>query len=289
MRERVARSRQLVARGRKVAVVARVMKISRQAIYRTPKRRADPGPRPVSGAVDTAIVEVAKENPTDGTRMVAALASREIGKPISRKRAQRVMRQERLLQRHRPLYRRKRPGFFRVERPDQLWHMDMTSIWTAEHGWCYLNAIVDCCTREIPAFALDIRCRKQEALAVVEAGLAAHGVGDEGLVLGTDNGTAYTSRGFRARLSELGITHRRGGYRDPESQAFIESWFGMLKRREVWRHDYETLDDARAGIERYVTSYHHRPHQFLGYRTPKEVRQTWEDAQAGERLRNQAA
>ena len=289
MRERVARSRQLVARGRKVAVVARVMKISRQAIYRTPKRRADPGPRPVSGAVDTAIVEVAKENPTDGTRMVAALASREIGKPISRKRAQRVMRQERLLQRHRPLYRRKRPGFFRVERPDQLWHMDMTSIWTAEHGWCYLNAIVDCCTREIPAFALDIRCRKQEALAVVEAGLAAHGVGDEGLVLGTDNGTAYTSRGFRARLSELGITHRRGGYRDPESQAFIESWFGMLKRREVWRHDYETLDDARAGVERYVNRYHQRPHQFLGYRTPKEVRKTWEDAQSAEALRNQAA
>ena len=102
----------------------------------------------------------------------------------------------------------------------------MTSIWTAEHGWCYLNAIVDCCTREIPAWALDIRCRKQEALAVVEAGVAAHGIDGDQLVLGTDNGTAYTSRGFRARLQELGITHRRGGYRDPESQAFIESWFG---------------------------------------------------------------
>jgi putative transposase len=85
------------------------------------------------------------------------------------------------------------------------------------------------------------------------------------------------------------ITHRRVGYRDPESQAFIESWFGMLKRREVWRHDYETLEDARAGVERYVTRYHHRPHQFLGYRTPKEVRKTWEDAQETQALRNQAA
>ncbi|MFN8164315.1 MAG: DDE-type integrase/transposase/recombinase [Solirubrobacterales bacterium] len=58
----------------------------------------------------------------------------------------------------------------RVERPDQLWHMDMTSIWVAEHGWCYLNAIVDCCTREIPAFGLDLRCRRQEAEAVVDRG-----------------------------------------------------------------------------------------------------------------------
>src|SRR4051794_23293674 len=28
------------------------------------------------------------------------------------------------------------PGSSRVERPDQLWHLDMTSIWVAEHGWC---------------------------------------------------------------------------------------------------------------------------------------------------------
>ena len=101
------------------------------------------------GTVDRAIARVAKANPTDGTRMVAALTSREISRPISRKRAQRVMRAEGLLQRHRPSGRRRRPGHFRVERPDQLWHMDMTSVWVAEHGWCYLNAAIDCCTREI--------------------------------------------------------------------------------------------------------------------------------------------
>ena len=33
----------------------------------------------------------------------------------------------------------------------------------------------------------------------------------------------------RLALSALGIAHRRGGYRDPESQAFIESWFRYLK------------------------------------------------------------
>ena len=49
-------------------------------------------------------------------------------------------------------------------------------------------------------------------------------------------------------LGELGITRRRGGYRDPESQAFIESWFSKLKERCVWRHEFETLDDARAAV-----------------------------------------
>jgi len=80
-----------------------------------------------------------------------------------------------------------------------------------------------------------------------------------------------------ARLAELGIRHRRGGYRDPESQAFIESWFGKLKEREVWLNEYETLDDARRGIGGYVDLYHHRSHSGLNYRTPHEVARTWED------------
>jgi hypothetical protein len=46
--------------------------------------------------------------------------------------------------------------------------------------------------------------------------------------------------------------HRRGGYRDPESQAFIESWFSKLKQRCIWREEFEALDEAREKIGRYV-------------------------------------
>src|SRR3989442_155104 len=120
--------------------VARMAGVRQRAIDRTPKPRRPPQRRPPSGQVEEAIVEVAKANPSDGTRMVAALTSRRLGRPVNRKRAQRVMREQRLLQRHRPLRRRRRPGFFRVERPDQLWHLDLSSIWVAEHGWTYLNA-----------------------------------------------------------------------------------------------------------------------------------------------------
>jgi putative transposase len=219
---RVARSRELAAQGRPVAVVARVAGITRQAIYRRPKRPPAGRRRPL-GAVDHVVLDVARANPTDGTRMVAALAGRELRAPVNRKRVQRLMREHALLQRRRSEGRRRRPGFFRVERPDQLWHLDMTSIWVAEHGWTYLNAAIDCCTREITGWALDVRCRAPEAIAVVERAALERGVDPGRLTLGTDNGSAFTSRAFRRRLAELGITHRRGGYRDPESQAFIES------------------------------------------------------------------
>ena len=81
-------------------------------------------------------------------------------------------------------------------------------------------------------------------------------------------------------MRELGITHRRGGYRDPESQAFIESWFGRLKRREVWCNEYETLEEARLAIGSYVDGYHDRPHSMMAYRTPNEVAASWREAQS---------
>src|SRR5437667_12067207 len=102
------------------------------------------------------------------------------------------MREHKLIQRRRPLERRKRPGFFRVCRPRQLWQLDMTSVWVAEHGWTYLMAIVDCCTREIVAFELSLRCRADEAIAVVERAAAVYGIEPGELTLGSDNGSAFT-------------------------------------------------------------------------------------------------
>lgn len=294
---RVARSRELVADGFKAAVVARVMQISRQAIYRTPKpaqppANADQSDVPAStpqsqDAVERAIVKVAEANPTDGYRLVTAWVIRKLGFAVNRKRVLRIMRKHGLIQRSEREPHRRRPGFFQVTRPGELWHLDMTSIWVAEHGWVYLNAIIDCCTREIVGWELSLRCRAQEAITVIEAAVAEQGIAPGTLTLGTDNGSAFCAKQTRAALSRHGIAHRRGGYRDPESQAFIESWFRYLKERCVWRTEFETLEQAREVIGAYIDYYHERPHSRLNYRTPHEVRATWDDAQG--QLQKQAA
>jgi putative transposase len=151
-------------------------------------------------------------HPTDGYRLVTAWVQRRLGRAVNRKRVLRVMRERGLIQRRRRLDRRRRPGFFRVERPDQLWHLDMTSVWVAEHGWCYLMAAIDCCTREIVAWHLETRCRAREAIALIERAALERGIPPATLTLGTDNGSAFTARAFKAVLAALGIAHRRGGY-----------------------------------------------------------------------------
>ena len=69
---RVAWSRRLVAEGYALATVARVMQISRQALYRTPAPRRPPQRRSAVDAVEQAIVAEATANQTDGYRMVTA-------------------------------------------------------------------------------------------------------------------------------------------------------------------------------------------------------------------------
>ncbi len=280
MRQRVARSRELVAEGHSPSVVARVALISRQAIYRIPTTAPAPArrSRPPVDDVEEAIVQIAEANPTDGYRLVREWVCRKLGRQVNRKRVLRVMRERKLIQRRTHEPHRRRPGFFQVTRPAELWHLDMTSIWVAEHGWCYLNAIIDCCTREIVGWELSLRCRAVEAIAVIDRAVSEQGIRPGMLTLGTDNGSAFTARATRLVLSGLGVRHRRGGYRDPESQAFIESWFRYLKERCVWRHEFETLEQAREVIAAYIEHYHDRPHSRLNYRTTREVRQTWDDA-----------
>ncbi len=73
-----------------------------------PKPRRVPQPRPTSDPVDVAVVEVAKDNPTDGYRMLWALTRRKLGRAVNRKRVLRVMREQRLIQRRgRPPRRRR--------------------------------------------------------------------------------------------------------------------------------------------------------------------------------------
>jgi putative transposase len=193
----------VIATGRTPNVVARVAGVSRQALYR-PISRRPAGAGPGRGRPgDEVIVEVAKANPTDGTRMVAALTSRQSGTPVNRKRVQRVMREHKLLQHNRNTDRRGRPGFFRATRPDELWHLDMTKVWTASHRWVYLHVAVDCCTREVACWRVDLRTRSEEAIACIEQRLLNWAVPAGRLTLGSDSGGQFTSRDFRKHLSAL--------------------------------------------------------------------------------------
>ncbi len=82
-------------------MVARVARITRQALYRVPKPKSAPQRRPLTDPVEAAIVAEALANQTDGYRMVCAFVRRRLGVAVNRKRVLRVMRERKLIQRRR--------------------------------------------------------------------------------------------------------------------------------------------------------------------------------------------
>jgi putative transposase len=91
-------------------------------------------------------------------------------------------------------------------------------------------------------------------------------------IFNSDQGSQFTSEKFTGELTtrEIGISmDGRGRCMD---NIFIERLWRSLKYEEVYLKDYESVTEARAGIEKYLRFYNQeRLHQSLAYRTPAAI------------------
>ena len=93
-------------------------------------------------------------------------------------------------------------------------------------------------------------------------------------VVRSDNGLIFQSRRFRNacrfyRLRQEVITPYT-----PEQNGMIERWFRSLKEECVWQHQFRNFADARTAIQQWIQWYNEeRPHQALGYCSPRQYQQ----------------
>lgn len=130
--------------------------------------------------------------------------------------------------------------------------------------------VIDCCTREIVGWNLSHRCRTEDALAAVKRAVLERlpeGSREARLTLTTDNKTQFTSSRFLEALGRLSVTHRRTAYHHSEGN-YIERFHRSLKEEEVGTTEYQSLEEARASIARWIKE---RPHRGVQNRTPHEA------------------
>jgi putative transposase len=262
------------AQGRTATLVATILAISRSSLY----YRKKPGGSRADRRYDEQIVTACGEKLAYGYRRATWWLQRKKGLRVNRKRVLRVMRERGLLVRSRCLRARRRKEWGRVEarEPNQIWQSDMTKIWAGPTvGWAYLVRVIDCCTREIVGWNLSNRCRTEDALTAVEGSVLHRlpaGSRAAQVTLTTDHGTQFTSTRFLETLNRLGITHRRTAYHHLEGNSHIERFHRSLKEEEVWTAEYRSVEEAHAGIARWIEEYNHdRPHRGVGNRTPHEA------------------
>ncbi len=169
-----------------------------------------------------------------------------------------------------------------INRVDQVWAADITYIPMAQ-GFLYLVAIMDWHSRHVLTWKLSNTLDTDFCVAALEQAL---GKGRPE-IFNTDQGAQFTSEAFTALLLEQGVRvsmDGKGRYRD---NIFVERLWRSVKYEEVYLKAYQTVAEARVGINAYLEFYNRqRPHQALGYRTPAEV---YQNGQEGKRVAAQEA
>lgn len=246
---------------------------SQGAYYYKPKpARSDKG-KLRDPSVLSAVNELALRKPMYGSRMIAAVLSKELTRPVNRKPVQHAFR---IMGWEMPQMTKKQLMGATHEKPkptgiNQDWQTDLTYIWCGIDRWCYLFNVLDIFSREWIAYVLSTNAGKDNAILVVVKAMEKHPEAAGMVRLWSDNGPQYISEAFDKSMSALKLEHKFIAYHKPEQDAHIESFHGRFKREYVWPFDFHNFQEAEKAIaEAFVDYNQNRPHSSLGYLSPYE-------------------
>ena len=155
-----------------------------------------------------------------------------------------------------------------VERVNQVWSTDITYIRMAQ-GFVYLVAVMDWFSRYVLSWSLSLTLEIDFCLEALKNAFRRWGQPE---IFNSDQGSHFTSEKFTGALKAKQIAISMDGRGRCMDNIWIERLWRSLKYEEVYLKDYESVTEARAGIERYFRFYNHeRLHQSLDYRTPAAV------------------
>ena len=219
------------------------------------------------------------QHPTFRYRRLWALLRFHDGLPVNRKAVYRALvlkgwfvHQRRLTPRPRIQGRRGR-----ASRSNERWAMDVTHIDCGADGSAHLAAVIDCHDRELVGYESARRGRAQEAERALQAACierfgTLRPAGDTP-VLRSDNGLIFQSRRFRAACKDYRLRQEFITPYTPEQNGIVERFFRSLKEECVWQHSFPSFVEARRAIRRWIEWYNERrPHQALGYHSPRQYR-----------------
>jgi putative transposase len=157
---------------------------------------------------------------------------------------------------------------FESKGPNRKWVSDITYIGVGR-GWAYLAVVLDLFSRKVVGWALDTHMREGLILDALSMAVGRRDVAD-GLLLHSDRGVQYRGNEYQQRLAELGMVasmSRKGNCWD---NAVMEAFFARLKVELIYPENYRTVDELRSGLFEYIEIFYNRQrlHSALDYDNP---------------------
>ena len=265
-----------------VSRISRAMDVPRSSIYYRKTGRSGKRKPRVSEIIESEIIRISAERTTYGYRRVWALL-RNSGIHVNIKTVRRIMRRNSLALPytcHKNRTRKK--DLTKPDSINRLWDTNIHYVGTARDGMHYLMSIKDCFSRKWISYEFSRSCTATDALRAVEKACAVRfsGTVPHDLVLRTDNGPQYISRGFRESMKLLGIRSEYVQKHTPEDNGDIESFHNSLKTDYIWVTDLETFEDARKLMQYAFTDYNTvRPHSSISFLPPDEFERRWNESE----------
>lgn len=158
----------------------------------------------------------------------------------------------------------------KIEAVNRIWAGDITYIDTNE-GWLYLAVILDLRSRRVVGWAMSASLERTLVLDALRMALLGRRPGI-GVLHHSDRGVQYASDDCQQMLRDHGMIcsmSRKGNCWD---NAVIESFNATIKTELIHRKKWNTREEARAAIYKYIEVWYNRKrlHSTLGYRSPVE-------------------
>lgn len=140
---------------------------------------------------------------------------------------------------------------------NQRWCGDLTEIPTGE-GKLYLAIVLDLGSRRLPGFAMSEHHDSAVAKAALCMAAAVRGGDVGGVIFHSDKGGEYVGDLFSGACTTLGVVQSMGRVGSALDNAASESWNSTLEHEVLSRNVFETKDQARRAVARFVDVYNTR-------------------------------
>lgn len=154
--------------------------------------------------------------------------------------------------------------------PRQVWSWDITDLRTPWRGMSFkAYSILDIYSRKIVGWRVEERESDALAVDMFQAAFHQHGLPD---AVHADSGPAMRSNALADLLRHHGVTRTHNRPRVSNDNPFSESEFRTMKYRPGYPGTFETLEQARTHMDRYVDWYNrHHKHSGIALFSPDDV------------------
>ena len=165
---------------------------------------------------------------------------------------------------------------FKPPAPNQVWTSDFSYIPVGKKGFVYLCVILDLFSRKVIAWSVGPKIDSKLAVSTLTKAISSRKL-ESPVLFHTDQGSQYTSSLFRKYLDSQPITQSlsKPGY--PWDNAVTESFFKYMKKEELNRRTFSTLQEVQLSCFEYIEGFYNtqRPHGTLDMLTPNEMEEKY--------------